>query len=137
MTEPAYDARGFRLAVGASGGLHSIHCFNQTSRGPSVRDFQGTTREGIKLGATPNDVVKLHGEPDAKMGPTYYRYAKRGWQFSFRDGKLVSYQLNQSSQRGSEDRSSPRWHIGDEHCQVILTLYVNDFVRASRFLKIS
>jgi len=94
MTELAYDARGFRLAVGNPGGLHSIHCFNQTSMGPGVRDFQGKTREGIKLGATPNDVVKAYGEPDAKMGPTNYWYAKRGWQFSFRDGKLVSYQVN-------------------------------------------
>jgi hypothetical protein len=94
MTELAYDARGFRLAVGAPGGLHSIHCFNQTSMGPSVRDFQGKTREGIKLGARPNDVVKAYGEPDAKMGTDNYWYAKQGWQFSFRDGKLVSYQLN-------------------------------------------
>jgi hypothetical protein len=39
-------------------------------------------------------VVKVYGEPDAKMGPTYYWYAKRGWRFSFRDGKLVRYQLN-------------------------------------------
>ena len=50
--------------------------------------------EGIKLGATRIDVVKAYGEPDAKMGPTHYWYAKRGWQFSFRDGNLVSYQLN-------------------------------------------
>ena len=71
MTELAYDARGFRLAIGDPGGLHSIHCFNQTSMGPSVRDFQGTTKEGIELGASPDDVVKVYGEPDAKMGPTY------------------------------------------------------------------
>ena len=91
MTELGYDARGFRLAIGTPGGLHSIHCFNQTSMGPSVHDFQGKTREGIRLGASPDDVKKAYGEPEATMGSDNYWYAKRGWEFSFRNGKLVGY----------------------------------------------
>jgi hypothetical protein len=94
MTELGYDARGFRLTIGTPGGLHSIHCFNQSSMGPSVQDFQGKTREGIKLGASPDDVKRAYGEPEAKMGSDDYWYAKRGWEFSFRDGKLASYRAN-------------------------------------------
>jgi hypothetical protein len=94
MTELGYDSRGFRLAIGTPGGLHTIQCFNQTSMGPSVHDFQGKTREGILLGASHDDVKKAYGEPAAKMGSEVYWYAKRGWEFSFRDGKLVSYRAN-------------------------------------------
>ena len=94
VTELGYDSRGFRLTINNRGGLHSIHCFNQTSMGPSVRGFQGKTREGIELGASPEDVKKAYGEPEAKMDPDHYWYAKRGWRFFFRDGKLVGYQAN-------------------------------------------
>jgi outer membrane lipoprotein-sorting protein len=94
VTELGYDSRGFRLAVNNRSGLHAIHCFNQTLMGPSVRGFQGTTREGIKLGASPADVKKAYGEPEAKTGPDDYWYAKRGWQFAFRQGKLVGYHVN-------------------------------------------
>jgi hypothetical protein len=94
VTELGYDSRGFRLTVNNRTGLHSIHCFNQTSMGPSVRGFQGKTTEGITLGASPDDVKKAYGEPEAKMGPDDYWYAKRGWQFTFRHGKLVGYHVN-------------------------------------------
>ena len=94
VTELGYDSRGFRLTVNNRTGLHSIHCFNQASMGPSVRGFPGKTREGIELGASPDDVKKAYGEPEAKMGPDDYWYAKRGWQFTFRDGKLAGYHVN-------------------------------------------
>ena len=94
VTELGYDSRGFRLTINNQSGLHSIHCFNQASMGPSVRGFQGKTREGIELGASPEDVKRAYGEPEAKMGPDDYWYAKRGWQFAFRDGKLVGYHVN-------------------------------------------
>jgi outer membrane lipoprotein-sorting protein len=94
VTELGYDSRGFRLTINNRSGLHSIHCFNQASMGPSVRGFLGKTKEGIELGASPDDVKKAYGEPEAKMGPDDYWYAKRGWQFSFRDRKLVGYQVN-------------------------------------------
>ena len=94
VTELGYDSRGFRLTINNRSGLHSIHCFNQASMGHSVRGFQGKTREGIELGASPDDVRKAYGEPEAKMGPDDYWYAKRGWQFAFRDGKLVGYHVN-------------------------------------------
>jgi hypothetical protein len=94
VTELGYDSRGFRLTINNQSGLHSIHCFNQASMGPSVRGFLGKTREGIELGASPKDVKRSYGEPEAKTGPDDYWYAKRGWQFSFRDGKLVGYHVN-------------------------------------------
>ena len=92
VTELGYDSRGFRLTVNNRSGLDSIHCFNQTSMGPSVRGFRGRTREGIELGASPDDVMKAYGDPEAKVGPDNYWYGKRGWQFLFRDGKLVGFQ---------------------------------------------
>lgn len=94
MTELGHDSRGFRLTINNRSGLHSIHCFNQASMGPSVRGFQGKTRAGIELGASPEDVKKAYGEPQAQIHPDHYWYAKRGWRFFFRDGKLVGYQAN-------------------------------------------
>jgi hypothetical protein len=96
VTELGYDSRGFRLTINNRGRLHSIHCFNQASMGPSARGFQGKTREGIELGASPEDVKKAYAEPEAKMDPDHYWYAKQGWRFYFRDGKLVGYQADPS-----------------------------------------
>jgi hypothetical protein len=88
-TELGYDARGFRITAN-QGVLIGIECFNRSAMGPSVRDFRGKTREGIKLGASRADVIKAYGEPQARIGTTIFEYAKLGWSFSFRGEQLTS-----------------------------------------------
>jgi outer membrane lipoprotein-sorting protein len=95
MTELGYDARGFRLSTSNRGGLHGIECFNRSAMGPTTRDFQGRTREGIKLGSTKAEVIKAYGEPQARLGSTNFIYAKLGWDFWFRGDALVSIRANQ------------------------------------------
>ncbi len=90
MTELGYDARGLRLSTSNRSGVDAIECFDRNSMGPSVRDFQGKTREGIKLGASRADVIKAYGEPQAKLGTSSFMYAKLGWDFFFRGERLVS-----------------------------------------------
>jgi outer membrane lipoprotein-sorting protein len=90
MTELGYDARGFRLSTSNRSGVDAIECFDRSAMGPGVRDFQGKTREGIKLGASRADVIKAYGEPQAKLGTSSFMYAKLGWDFSFRGEQLVS-----------------------------------------------
>jgi outer membrane lipoprotein-sorting protein len=90
VIELGYDARGFRLSTSNRSGLDAIECFDRSAMGPSVRDFQGKTREGIKLGASRADVIKAYGEPQAKLGTSSFMYAKLGWDFFFRGEQLVS-----------------------------------------------
>ena len=106
-TELDYASRGFQLSVSSKFrigqseypgyGLLSIRVFNQVDQVPTFRDFQGRTREGIRLGATPDDVLKVYGEPDSKMQNGSFRglsYLKRGWSFEFRHGKLAAINVN-------------------------------------------
>ena len=75
----------------------SIRVFNQADQGPTVRDFQGKTREGIRLGATSDDVLNVYGKPEAKSENGAYRgltYLKLGWIFEFRHGKLAAINVN-------------------------------------------
>jgi outer membrane lipoprotein-sorting protein len=90
VIELGYDARGFRLSTSNRSGVDAIECFDRSAMGPSVRDFQGTTREGIKLGASRSDVIKAYGEPQAKLGTSSFMYAKLGWDFFFRGEQLAS-----------------------------------------------
>jgi hypothetical protein len=103
-TSLSYDLRGFTLDISSSFriggvsypgyGLLGIRVFNQVDRLPTARDFQGITKEGIRLGATPDQVLKVYGKPDQQpdLGGLLaaLSYVKRGWMFEFRHGKLAS-----------------------------------------------
>jgi outer membrane lipoprotein-sorting protein len=102
-----YSSRGFSLNLSSSFrvegttypgyGLLSIRVFNEVDQAPTFRDFQGKTREGIRLGATPDDVLKVYGEPDNKIENGSFKglsYLKFGWSFEFRHGKLAAISLN-------------------------------------------
>jgi outer membrane lipoprotein-sorting protein len=103
-TELDYGSRGFQLRVSSKFriggseypgyGLLSIRVFNQVDQLPTVRDFQGRTREGIRLGATPDDVLKVYGVPDSKIENGGLSYLKLGWSFEFRHGKLAAINVN-------------------------------------------
>ena len=98
-----YSSRGFSLNLSSSFrvegatypgyGLLSIRVFNQVDHAPTFRDFQGKTREGIRLGATPDEVLKVYGEPHTKS-ENAFTYSKLGWIFEFRHGKLAAISLN-------------------------------------------
>lgn len=102
-----YDSRGFQLDVSSlfrigestfpGYGLFGIRVFNEVDRLPTCRAFQGKTREGIRLGATPDDVLKAYGKPDAKTDLGSFgglTYLKLGWIFEFRHGRLAGINLN-------------------------------------------
>ncbi|HUE17305.1 MAG TPA: hypothetical protein VMR25_24350 [Planctomycetaceae bacterium] len=102
-----YGSRGFELEVsrelriGESTypgyGLLHIRVFNPANSGPTVGDFPGKTREGIRLGATPDDVLRVCGKSAEKSEIESYRtltYPELGYVFEFRQGKLTSISLN-------------------------------------------
>jgi outer membrane lipoprotein-sorting protein len=89
-TQLGYDRRGFRLMVHSKlGGLHEILCFNKHGIASTKTGFRGKTKEGIALGASLDDVLKTYGKPDAQLDSIVF-YRKRGYEFWFRDKKLVS-----------------------------------------------
>ncbi|MEX2142494.1 MAG: hypothetical protein WD894_24790 [Pirellulales bacterium] len=93
-TELAYDRRGFRLMADDKRGLYSIHCFNKRGGVISTElGFRGKTKEAIALDASLDEVLKTYGKPDAQMDSLYLFYRKRGYEFMFRDKKLVSIQV--------------------------------------------
>jgi hypothetical protein len=92
-TELGYDRRGFRLGANEKRGLYSIHCFNKHGGAPTEVGFPGKTKEGIALDATLDEVLKTYGKPDAQTGSHLVFYRKRGYEFMFRDKKLVSIRV--------------------------------------------
>jgi hypothetical protein len=84
-----YDRRGFRLESHYKVGLHTIHCFNKHGILSTEIGFRSKTKEGIALDASLDDVLKTYGKPDAQLDSVVF-YRKRGYEFWFRDKKLVS-----------------------------------------------
>jgi len=102
-----YGSRGFELEVSREfrigqstypgDGLLHIRVFNPANSGSTVGEFPGKTREGIRLGATPDDVLRVCGKPEEKSESESYRtltYPALGYVFEFRQGKLTSIGLN-------------------------------------------
>jgi len=87
-----YDSRGFHITVTPSREI-SISCFNQHRRGPMVRDFVGRTKEGIRLGASRDEVRKTYGKPEIDK-EDYIKYIRLGWEFFFRNKKLCSINVS-------------------------------------------
>ena len=71
-------------------GLYAIDCFIDRSVGSGEVGFRGKTKDGIALKASLDDVLMVYGKPDAQMDSSSVWYQKRGYQFEFRDKKLVS-----------------------------------------------
>jgi hypothetical protein len=74
-------------------GLHTIHCFNKHGILSTEIGFRSKTKEGIALDASLDDVLKTYGKPDAQLGSVVF-YRKRGYEFWFRDKKLVSIRVS-------------------------------------------
>jgi hypothetical protein len=100
-----YRSRGFRITVSSSPrvGMTGVHCFNQDMSGPMVRDFMGKTAEGIRLGASRDDVLKIYGKPDVNRRGRV-SYLRRGWEFSFFNEKLCGISVNRPTPKEVEIR---------------------------------
>jgi hypothetical protein len=79
-----YGRRGFQLMANERG-LYAINC-----GGANQNAFRGRTKEGIKLGASWDDVLKTYGKPEAEFESRHLWYRKIGYQFMFHDKKLAS-----------------------------------------------
>jgi len=59
-----------------------------------VRDFVGRTKEGIRLGASRDEVRNTYGKPEIDK-EDYIKYIRLGWEFFFRNKKLCSINVSQ------------------------------------------
>jgi outer membrane lipoprotein-sorting protein len=92
-----YDSRGFEITVDCQEGVMAIICKSQAELGPTVRDFQGMTKDGITVGNSWDDVLKAYGEPDEKIDKCILFYIRLGWEFRFQTSKLSSIHLTKPS----------------------------------------
>lgn len=88
-----YNSLGFETTVSSIDGMTGFRCFS--NKGPIARRFRGRTAEGIKLGASIDEVIKAYGAPEVR---THFRddvlhYFHKGWSFVFGDEKLVSFSI--------------------------------------------
>lgn len=105
-----YNSRGFAVRTGIlagsppSVGVVDIDCFNQVRSGPIVREFAGRTPEGIRLGASWDDVLRAYGKPDCvldgiadgmRAADGRISYMRLGWEFDFYDKKLCRIRVRQ------------------------------------------
>jgi hypothetical protein len=97
-TELGYDRRGFRLTANARRGLFAIRCFNRHGGAPTTVGFRGKTKEGIAINASLDDVLKTYGKPDTQLDFHLLSYRKQGYEFWFRDKKLVSISVSNITQ---------------------------------------
>ncbi len=90
-----YESRGFHIGVNSKPdvGMTGISCFSQQRSGPTVRDFVGRTKDGIKLGASWEDVLSTYGKADVERNDYLY-YIRLGWQFTFRNKRLCGIHVS-------------------------------------------
>ncbi|MBS0202146.1 MAG: hypothetical protein JSS49_04540 [Planctomycetes bacterium] len=85
-----YNSLGFEVMVSSADGMTEFRCMPV---GTIARKFLGKTDSGIQLGASIDDVSRVHGPPEVKsqFRETDLRYVHQGWAFLFGDGKLKSF----------------------------------------------
>jgi outer membrane lipoprotein-sorting protein len=63
-----YNSRGFHLTVSDKFGLEAVDCLGPPLSGMFVREFLGSTTDGLRMGAKHADVIKaLGGEPNGQL----------------------------------------------------------------------
>lgn len=94
-----YDSRGFHVTLATRSRadasrtcVTAIRCFNQEISGPMVRDFVGGTKEGIRLGASRENVLETYGKPDMEQDDAL-DYPDHGWTFTFSNERLCAIAL--------------------------------------------
>lgn len=58
-----------------------------------------TTVEGVKIGSTPDDVVRCYGQPESTGRTDYVRYPEKGLAFSYENGRVSRIYVVDKEQR--------------------------------------
>ena len=88
-------SQGLNFAVDAQRGLQEIGCWSEGMLPSRVTTFAGKTKEGIRIGATEEEIVAAYGEPertstDSRGIIQNLHYDSLGAKFSIKEGKLMS-----------------------------------------------
>jgi len=91
-------SRGLNFVVDAELGLQEIGCWSEGMLPSRVTTFAGTTKEGIGIGATQEEIVAAYGQPDrtstgSRADLESLHYDKLQAKFTLKDGKLMSMTL--------------------------------------------
>jgi len=93
-------SRGLNFVVDAELGLQEIGCWSEGMLPSRVTTFAGTTKEGIGIGASEEEIVATYGQPDSTSTASSpigiiqnLHYDKLRARFSLREGKLMSMVL--------------------------------------------
>lgn len=88
-----YTSLGFAVMPNSDGIVQVVMCGDVTGiNGPLVKAFTGKTKEGIGLGSSREDVIKVYGEPTAaeklRGNTESLRYDPLGITFTLEGGKV-------------------------------------------------
>jgi 5-deoxy-D-glucuronate isomerase len=91
-------SRGLNFAVDAERGLQEIGCWSEGMLPSRVTTFTDTTKEGIGIGASEEEIVAAYGQPDRTSMDSRgiiqnLHYDKLRARFSLEEGKLISMVL--------------------------------------------
>jgi len=88
----SYSSRGFQIEVNGwrGKGVTSIRCTSRAEGGSLVRDFAGKTAEGLRLGASWEDMIRMYGRPESvfRGANVLADYPRLGWEFFFQENRL-------------------------------------------------
>jgi outer membrane lipoprotein-sorting protein len=92
-----YLSRGYSFIVSPQRGVRIIQCFTQDTFVVRVRNFAGKTKDGIGMGSSAADLVRVFGEPDRREQEeltTRLDYSKKlGMEFTLFGDKLVQFMM--------------------------------------------
>lgn len=88
-------SQGLNFAVDAQLGLQEIGCWSEGMLPSRVTTFTGKTKEGIRIGASEEDIVAAYGQPertstDSRGIIQNFHYDKLSAKFSIKERKLMS-----------------------------------------------
>ena len=88
-------SRGLNFVVDAERGLQEIGCWSEGMLPSRVTTFAGTTKEGIGIGASEQEIVATYGQPDRTSTDSRgviqtLHYDKLRARFSLKEDKLMS-----------------------------------------------
>jgi hypothetical protein len=89
------SSRGLNFVVDAALGLQEIGCWSEGMLPSHVTTFPGTTKKGVGIGATQEEIVAAYGQADrtstdSKGVIQILHYEKLKAKFSLKDGKIMS-----------------------------------------------
>jgi hypothetical protein len=99
LTKLSYiPSQGLNFAVDAELGLQEIGCWSEGMLPSRVTTFAGSTKEGIGIGASQEEIVAAYGQPDRTSADTRgviqnLHYDRLSTKFSLKEGKIMSIVL--------------------------------------------